>query len=426
MSRRWRSTGSIGASGATAFSEVFTTLPTQIRRWCSTTRTSFHNPQRLHGNACRNLRGRKHDNPRDERFEQPAQVKTHRTVAEKNRGAEGNFVAHKLLQACQNMAERDNRSSRRALSTGLRIQLALKFVLDGRVECQNLEFAIIAEERLHQRATQCLAGGFYQGELRLVDGSSFEQRLQNRGEIAHGYLFPQQLLQNLLNFAEREQSREEFVDEFGLIFCKRVEQALGFLAGKQFVRVLADNFGEMRGEHRGLIDNRVTICQRLLLQAGNDPHRGGTESRLVGGHTIDGRRGRIGTDGQHALLLHFPASDFDAANQHEVFARAKLQIVRDVHGRNQETQLQGKMPAQRTNALQQLAALHLIDQGNQCVAHFQADLVQLEQGFNLLLWVRLLLVGDNLRSLYVSGSHLRSTRSKVRRDRRKKEKRKLR
>ena len=82
---------------------------------------------------------------------------------------------------------------------------------------------------------------------------------------------------------------------------------------------------------------------------------------------------RLRTDGQHAVLIHLPAGDFDAAQVNHVFARLQLHVVGDVNGRHQEAELQGEVAPKRADALQQLPALRLIDQRHQRVADFQAQ-----------------------------------------------------
>src|SRR5262249_128831 len=100
-------------------------------------------------------------------------------------------------------------------------------------------------------------------------------------------------------------------------------------------------------------------------------------------------------------------------DQHHILARPQLQVVGDVDGRDQETQLQGKMASQRADALQQLAALAVIHQRYQGVAHFQADFIQLQQTLNLLLRVRFLFARDDLSGLDVLRSNLRCAGGKV-------------
>ena len=83
------------------------------------------------------------------------------------------------------------------------------------------------------------------------------------------------------------------------------------------------------------------------------------------------------------------------------------------------------MPAKRANALEELATLGLIDERHETVADFEADFVELEQRFDLLLGVRLLFPADDFRGLCFFGADLRSYGSKIRGDGGEKEKRKF-
>ena len=68
-----------------------------------------------------------------------------------------------------------------------------------------------------------------------------------------------------------------------MAFGQAVEQALGFLPAEKLVGVLLDHFGEVRGEHAGLVNDGVAGSQGLVLQRGSDPHGGDSEGRLLGG-----------------------------------------------------------------------------------------------------------------------------------------------
>ncbi len=159
-----------------------------------------------------------------------------------------------------------------------------------------------------------------------------------------------------------------------------LEQALGLGAGEQLVRVLADDFRDMGGEHGGLIDDRVTGGDGLLAQFGGDPAGGNAEGRLPGLDAGQARRLGIGADGEDAILRHLPAGDFDAAKRDDVLARLEAQVVRDVDAGNDEAKLAGEMLAQGANAGQQLSSLVGIDQGDQGVANFEREIVEREQG----------------------------------------------
>ena len=84
-----------------------------------------------------------------------------------------------------------------------------------------------------------------------------------------------------------------------MAFAQAIEQALGLLPRQQFVGVLADDFGEVRGEHGGLIDDRIAACQRLRLEGRGDPESGRAEGGFARGRAVQRRGRELGTDGEH-------------------------------------------------------------------------------------------------------------------------------
>ena len=151
-------------------------------------------------------------------------------AAKQDGRAECDTISDEALEAFEDAAEWSGGSGGSALNAGLWIDLALEFHLDSGIEREDLEFAVVAEKRMYQRTAQRLANSFDQSDLRFVDGSSLEKRFEDRGKIADGNLFAQQLLEDSLNFAEGQEAGEKFVDEFRLRFGESVEEAFGFLA----------------------------------------------------------------------------------------------------------------------------------------------------------------------------------------------------
>ena len=83
--------------------------------------------------------------------------------------------------------------------------------------------------------------------------------------------------------------------------------------------------------------------------------------------------------------MKFPARHFHAAQRDGVLLRLQAHVVGDVHRRNDEAQLLRQILPQRFHPGQQLAALILIDQRHQPVAHFEAEFVELQQIFDRIL-----------------------------------------
>jgi hypothetical protein len=94
----------------------------------------------------------------------------------------------------------------------VRIDLTPEFGLDLRIERENFKFVIFAEQRLDQGSTERLARGFHERDLTLVGGGGIEKSLENSAEIANGNLFAKELLQDLLDFAEGEETGHKLVD----------------------------------------------------------------------------------------------------------------------------------------------------------------------------------------------------------------------
>src|SRR5437899_5751663 len=85
VSSRWRSSKSAVTVRALPRSGEFTHTPRMILYIGGGCRSSSHGPQRLHGHAGRNLRRRKHDDSRNERFKKAAEVEANRAVADEHR-----------------------------------------------------------------------------------------------------------------------------------------------------------------------------------------------------------------------------------------------------------------------------------------------------------------------------------------------------
>src|SRR5947207_10194903 len=109
------------------------------------------------------------------------------------------------------------------------------------------------------------------------------------------------------------------------------------------MRKLPDDFRKMRGQHRSLINNRVAIRKRLLLQTWNDPQGRSAKGRFLRGDALNGGGRWIGVDCQQPVRLHIPSRNFYSAKQQQIFTWTKLEIVCDVHWRNQKSKLQCQM-----------------------------------------------------------------------------------
>ena len=58
----------------------------------------------------------------------------------------------------------------------------------------------------------------------------------------------------------------QLIDQLRMRVRKPINQPLGFVARQQVMRIMLDQLGEMRREHRGMIDNRISSGDGLCLQ----------------------------------------------------------------------------------------------------------------------------------------------------------------
>jgi hypothetical protein len=152
-----------------------------------------------------------------------------------------------------------------------------------------------------------------------------------------------------------------------------VKQRLHFHAAQQFRGVGRDQVVQVGGDHGAGVDHGITHALRLVLQAGVDPDRRQAEGR-IGGHQARQRAaGHARIDRQELAVHRFAAAHFHALQRDAVGRRLQFQVVADVHRRRQEADFLGELLADALDALEQLAALALVDQRNQAVAHFQAQ-----------------------------------------------------
>jgi hypothetical protein len=139
----------------------------------------------LHRDGCRNFGWRENDDARDKGFEKPAQMEAQGTVANQHGGAQSYAIAHEPLQALEDAPKRGCGHGRRALDTGLRVDLALELLLDDGIERKNFELAVIAKQRLHEGAAKRLPGSLDERYLRFVRAGGLEQSFQDCAEVAN-------------------------------------------------------------------------------------------------------------------------------------------------------------------------------------------------------------------------------------------------
>ncbi len=139
----------------------------------------------------------------NERLQMAPQIEAARRSAEQHRRRHGELVAEHGAQSIEHPARHgDLNRARRAPLLALRCR--------SRMHSSSMELSSVttfswpcssSSGRISARPSACRAG-FHQDHRILVDGRSFHQRFENRAQIADRNLFAQQLLQNLLHFAQ--------------------------------------------------------------------------------------------------------------------------------------------------------------------------------------------------------------------------------
>src|SRR4029077_14900467 len=95
-------------------------------------------------------------------------------------------------------------------------KLALELLFHGWIERQNPEFSVLIKQGLYKGPAQRLTDRLNQADLGFVGRSGIQQGFQYRRQIADRNLLAQELLQDLLNLAERKQAGNQFIDQLGL------------------------------------------------------------------------------------------------------------------------------------------------------------------------------------------------------------------
>ena len=150
-----------------------------------------------------------------------------------------------------------------------------------------------------------------------------------------------------------------------------VQQRLHFGAAQQFGCMRRDQMVQVGGHHSARIDHGVAHVLRFILQTRIDPHGRQAEGGIGGDQARQGAARHARIDRQVLAAERFAGAHFHALEGDPVGRRLELEVVADVHRRRQKTDFLRELLADALDALEQLAALRLVDQGNEAVAHFQ-------------------------------------------------------
>ncbi len=205
------------------------------------------------------------------------------------------------------------------------------------------------------------------------------EHLEDRLHIADGDALIEQVLQDFLHLADREKVGDDFVDERLVRFLEVVDEVLRLLTTEDLRRMALDDLREVRREHGDGIDNRVAVELRLLALALGDPERRQAERGL---RRLDARdfledRARVHREVvvEHELSL----GDLDALELDDVGVGLDLDVVTDADRRHDEAELERALPPDHDDAVEQVAALPLVDERDEAVADLKLHGINLQE-----------------------------------------------
>jgi len=136
---------------------------------------------------------------------------------------------------------------------------------------EDVQRAVVGAEAVADARREPLPDRLGQQRRILGDTRAVEQRLDDGGELAHGHLLAQQVLQHLLDAADREVLRHELLDDFRLRLRQAIEQRLHLLAAEQLVRDATDLTASvapwLQADHDGLTGTVLKWPEREEIDA---------------------------------------------------------------------------------------------------------------------------------------------------------------
>ena len=154
-------------------------------------------------------------------------------------------------------------------------------LLELRLEGEHVQ-RLVDDVRRRDRRAERPPGGLDQRVEVLGAGALQRQRLEDPHEVPDGHALVQQLLEDPLDLAEAEHRRGELLDDDRVGALDDLGEHPHVLAAEQLGGVLGDDLGQVRGDHRGPVDDRGAGQLGLAAQTGRDPPGLETEDRLPG------------------------------------------------------------------------------------------------------------------------------------------------
>ena len=145
--------------------------------------------------------------------------------------------------------------------------------------------------------------------------------------------------------------------------------------------MLLEKMAEMGGDDRAGVHHGIAQGLRFILEGGIDPHGFQPEGRIPGVNSFQHAIHLPWVDGQLPVRIHLRFTNGDTHEGYAIGAGRKFQVVTYMNCRNEETKFLGKLPSHAPNAVHQLSALLLVQQGNQAVSHLETNGIHLGDFF---------------------------------------------
>ncbi len=215
------------------------------------------------------------------------------------------------------------------------------------------------------------------GVLHLV--ARVAERLEDGDEVADRDALLEEPLEHAVQRAERDLPGHHLVDERGVGLLERVDHLLHVLPAEHLARVGLEHLHEVRGDDGGGVDDDVAEGLGLHAAAGGDPAGGHAEARVHRLDPLHGAEDAAGVEGEEEAGHDLGAGDLGAAELDDVLVGREPDVVADADGRDEDAELERGLLAEHGDALEEVAALRLVDEGDEGVADLELDGVDLEE-----------------------------------------------
>ena len=149
-----------------------------------------------------------------------------------------------------------------------------------------------------------------------------------------------------------------------------------------------EDFRKMGGDDRGRIDHRIAGHHGFFALAVGDPERRQVEGRFARLDAADLRVHVARIHRQEVIHQDLRRRHLIALDEQGVLAGLELEIVTQVQGGDDHTHVQSELTADGADTGEQVAALLLVHQRDEAVAHFELQSIQGQQGLHFFRRVR--------------------------------------